>query len=75
MIERAIQDVEGQVRTMKLAFESHLGEKIRNDHTHDPLASGVHGGAPEQGASGPGWKDFLRAAEGKAGEPPENAVW
>ena len=36
MIERAIQDVEGQVRTMKLAFESHLGEKIPSDHNLIP---------------------------------------
>ena len=28
MIERAIQDVEGQVRTLKLAFVSHIGEKV-----------------------------------------------
>ena len=32
LIERAIQDVEGQVRTLKLAFESHLGEKVQSDH-------------------------------------------
>ena len=31
-IERAIQDVEGQVRMVKLAFESHIGEKVRSDH-------------------------------------------
>ena len=36
LIERAIQDVEGQVRTMKLSFESHLGEKIPSDHNLIP---------------------------------------
>ena len=36
LIERAIQDVEGQVRTLKLAFESHLGEKIPSDHNIIP---------------------------------------
>ena len=36
LIERAIQDVEGQVRTMKLAFESHLGEKIQSAHNMVP---------------------------------------
>ena len=35
-IERAIQDVEGQIRTMKLDFESHLGEKIPSDHNSIP---------------------------------------
>ena len=35
-IERAIQDVEGQIRTMKLDFESHLGEKIPGDHNLFP---------------------------------------
>ena len=35
-IERAIQDVEGQIRTMKLDFESHLGEKIPSDHNLIP---------------------------------------
>ena len=31
-IERAIQDEEGQVRTIKLDFESHIGERIPSDH-------------------------------------------
>ena len=31
-IERGIQDVEGQVRTLKLALESHIGEQFRSDH-------------------------------------------
>ena len=31
LIERTIQDVEGQVRTMKLDFESHPGEQIPSD--------------------------------------------
>ena len=35
-IERGIQDVEVQVRTLKLAFESHIGEKIRSDHNAIP---------------------------------------
>ena len=35
-IERAIQYVEGQIRTMKLDFESHLGEKIPSDHNSIP---------------------------------------
>ena len=35
-IERAIQDVEGQVRTIKLAFESHIGEEIPSDHNIVP---------------------------------------
>ena len=35
-IERGIQDVEGQVRTLELAFESHIGEKIRSDHNITP---------------------------------------
>lgn len=36
LIERAIQDVEGRARTMKLAFESHLGEKTPSDHNIVP---------------------------------------
>ena len=36
LIERAIQDVEGQVRTLKLAFESHLGQQIPSDHNIIP---------------------------------------
>ena len=28
--------MEGQVRTLKLAFESHIGEKIRSDHNVVP---------------------------------------
>lgn len=36
MIERAIQDVDGQVRTLKLAFESHLVEKVQSDHNSIP---------------------------------------
>ena len=35
-IERAIQDVEGQIRTMKLDFESHIGEKIPSNHNLIP---------------------------------------
>ena len=31
-IERGIQAVEGQIRTMKLDFEAHVGEKIPSDH-------------------------------------------
>ena len=36
LIERAIHDVEWRVRIMKLAFESHLGEKIPSDHNLIP---------------------------------------
>ena len=35
-IERGIQSVEGQARTIKLAFESHIGEKIPSDHNIVP---------------------------------------
>ena len=35
-IERVIQDVEGQIRTMKLDFESHIGEKIPSNHNLIP---------------------------------------
>ena len=31
-IERAIQDVEGQIRTIKLDFESRAGEQIPSTH-------------------------------------------
>ena len=35
-IERAIQDEEGQVRTIKLDFGSHIGERIPSDHDLTP---------------------------------------
>ena len=35
-IERAIQDEEDQVQTIKLALESNLGEMIPSDHTTVP---------------------------------------
>ena len=36
LIERAIQDVDEHVRTMKLDSESHLGEQIPSDHNLTP---------------------------------------
>ena len=35
-IERGIQSVEGQARTIKLAFESHTGTRIPSDHNMVP---------------------------------------
>ena len=35
-IERGIQDVEGQVRTLKLALQSRIGETISSDHNIVP---------------------------------------
>ena len=35
-IERGIQSVEGQARTVKLAFETRTGERIPSDHTMVP---------------------------------------
>ena len=35
-IERGIQDVEGQARTIKVAFESHVGVEVPSDHNLVP---------------------------------------
>ena len=34
--EMGIQDVEGQAKTLKPGFKSHIGEKIRSDHNIIP---------------------------------------
>ena len=51
-IERGIQAVEGQIRTMKLDLESHVGEKIPSDHDLIPWLVEYAAVLLEQGTSG-----------------------
>ena len=80
LIEPAFQDVEGQVRTMILAVESHLGEKIRSDHNLIPWLVEYAAVLLNRGQVGQDGKTAYGRLKGKAASLPgmqfvERLLW
>ena len=67
-MERGIQDEERQVRTIKLALESNIGERIPSDHSLVPWLIEYASVLLNRGQVGKDGKNGLREAERKAGE-------
>ena len=70
-IERAIQAVEGQIRTMKLDFESHIGEKIPSDHNLIPWLVEYSAVLVNRGQVGKDGKTAYERLKGKPASLPE----
>ena len=64
LIERAIQAVEGQIRTMKLDLESHIGEKIPSDHNLIPWMVEYSAVLLNRGQVGKDGRDGIRTSKG-----------
>ena len=80
LIERAIQDAEGQIRTMKLDFESHLGEQILSDHNLIPWLVEYAAVLLNRGQVGQDGKTAYERLKGKAASVPgmqfgERLLW
>ena len=79
-IERGIQDVEGQARTLKLAFWSHIREKIRGDHNIIPWLVEYAAVLLRRGQVGSGGKTSYQRLRGKSANLPglqfgERLLW
>ena len=69
-IERGIQDVEGQARTIKLAFESHTGANVPSDHNIVPWIIEYDGALLNRYSVGQDGKTFYERLKGKAASMP-----
>ena len=69
-IERGIQDVEGQARTIKLAFESHTGATVPSDHNIVPWIIEYAGALLNRYSVGQDGKTGYERLKGKAASMP-----
>ena len=69
-IERGIQSVEGQARTIKLAFESHTGTKVPSDHNIVPWIIEYAGVLLNRCSVGEDGKTGYERLKGKAASMP-----